>query len=204
MSKYILTDVDSVLLNFDTGLFSWISKKGIGALPYTNADVEFSTRLNLSKEATQLLIDEFIVSEEFAKLKPYKDSQSVIKDLAKQGFKFIAITACGTDSEVKTARRKNLANQFGDVFEDILFTPVGGSKKEHLRRWENSKMLWVEDHVGHAIDGAKLGLRSVLIDHPYNKINDAEHMIYRTSADTPWNCVLNYVLFLEDTKGLYE
>ena len=49
-------------------------------------------------------------------------------------------------------------------------------------------MFWIEDHVSNAVAGANLGLRSIVIDHVYNKKYDAnDHVLYaRTSEETPW------------------
>lgn len=204
MKSVILTDVDSVLLDFDAGFFSYASKRGFGALPFLNTHhVPFETRLNISKEEAIELVNDFTKSEDFKKLTPYRDAKPHMDLLTAAGHRFVAVTACGNNSAVVSKRIANLKLHFGDVFDDVICLPIGSSKYETLKQWQNTKQLWIEDHPDHAISGSQLGLRTVLIDHLYNKIDDSQHLIYRVPNKTPWQSIVGYIQFIED-MGTYE
>lgn len=201
MRSTILTDVDSVLLNYDVGFFSFASKKGFGQLPFEN-HVPFENRLNVGTDTVRQLIEDFGKSEEFSQLPVYRDAKEHVRLLAAAGYRFTAITAPGDSGYIVSKRIANLKTHFGDVFNDVICLPVGESKKPILKSWEGSRQLWIEDHPGHAIDGASLGLRSVIVDHEYNQLDDAAHLIYRVPNKTPWKSITGYVQFIED-MGTY-
>lgn len=197
MKMPILTDVDSVLLNYDAGFFTFASKKGFGQLPFEN-HVPFENRLNVDLSTVQQLIEDFAKSEEFSQLPVYRDAKEYVGLLSANGYRFIAITAPGNADYIVNKRIANLQKHFGDVFENVICLPVGESKEPVLTNWKGTKQLWIEDHPGHAVTGSDLGLRSVLIDHEYNQLDDAKHLIYRVPNRTPWKSIVGYVQFIED------
>lgn len=202
MRSPILTDVDSVLLNYDVGFFSFASKKGFGQLPF-QGHVPFHHRLNVDASTVMQLIEDFGKSEEFSQLPVYRDAKEHLTLLASVGYRFTAITAPGDAGHIVTKRIANLKLHFGDIFNDVICLPVGESKTPVLKSWEGSKQLWIEDNPEHAIAGATLGLRSVIIDHEYNQLDDATHLIYRVPNKTPWKSITGYVQFIED-MSTYE
>lgn len=205
MKSVILTDVDSVLLDYDGGFFTYASKRGFGALPFTNTQhVTYETRLNISTSQVLELLNDFSKSDDFKRLLPYRDAQPHMELLSATGYKFIAVTACGDAPHVVSSRISNLKACFGDVFEDIICLPIQSPKDHILKEWQGSKKVWIEDHPEHSIAGAKLGLRSVLIDQLYNtNVDDTEHLIYRVPNKNPWQSIVGYIQFIED-MGSYE
>ena len=67
-------------------------------------------------------------------------------------------------------RRANLLHLFGDVFDSIQcnvdFTK---SKKDVLMKYKGHNYVWIEDRTECAKDGDEVGLKSYIMDHPYNK-----------------------------------
>lgn len=200
MKEPILTDVDSVLLNYDAGFFTFASKKGFGQLPF-DGHASYEQKLNTNSETIQQLIEDFSKSIAFANLPVFRDAKEHLALLSSCGYRFIAVTAPGNTEHVVSKRIANLKTHFGDVFDDVICLPVGSSKEQVLSQWAGSKRLWIEDHPEHAVVGSKLGLRTVLIDHEYNKLNDTEHLIYRVPNKTPWKSIVGYVQFIEDMNN---
>ena len=59
--------------------------------------------------------------------------------------------------------------------------PCGGNKKETLERYRDSDFVWVEDKLENANLGAKMGLRTFLINHPYNEIGVLHDNVIRVN-----------------------
>jgi hypothetical protein len=195
----IITDVDGVLLNFDLSFDIYMSKKGYGKVPNSDHIFNLAKKYRLPEDKLKSLVIEFANSENFEKLYALRDSIDGIKTLSKSGAKFIAVTSCGDSSFTKSARIKNLESVFGNVFNDVICLPLLSPKSHILEKWKGSKKLWIEDHYHNAIDGSKLGLRSVLVDHHYNKNKyDSKYHIYRTHFKTPWSSILEYSSYIQD------
>ena len=83
---------------------------------------------------------------------------------------FHCITSLGTEPYAQRLREENLKNVFGKtVFERVHCIECGADKTEALKRYEDSDFIWVEDKPQNAEAGARLGLRSFLINRNYNE-----------------------------------
>ena len=52
----------------------------------------------------------------------------------------------------------------------ILLGSISKSKLSYLKnRYENTNFYWIEDSISHATSGQQIGLKSILMDHSYNK-----------------------------------
>lgn len=177
----ILTDVDDVLLNYTDkfGEYFGIDKKNPNGL-------NLQEIYKLDAEEIIGMVDMLNNSKEFSNLQPYADSDKVLYGLHDDGFKLIAITACGRDHNIKNSRRKNLLNVFGDIFDDIMFVDVHESKHIHLLPFKDSNNIWVEDSIHNYELGERLGLDS--------------HLIFRKDVGAPvenyhycWNSIRDYI-----------
>jgi hypothetical protein len=54
------------------------------------------------------------------------------------------------------------------VFEEIVCLDTGADKDEALLPYKDSECWWIEDKITNAEVGAKLGLRSVIMEHGHN------------------------------------
>ena len=77
------------------------------------------------------------------------------------------ITSQSTDKIANQARKDNLKDVFGDVFEDFTFLDTGGGKIDALKTLVPGTW-WIEDKPKNAFDGAVLGLASILLDLQHN------------------------------------
>lgn len=165
----ILTDVDGVLLNYEQGFRPWVLEKyGYKYRPEAATDYRMGPRYGISESQVLPLIQEFNETQaQF--LKPWADAVPVVSEIAQEfDARFIAITSFGIEPKSVRLRQNLLINLFGDIFDDVICVPLGTSKKETLAKWANSKLYWIEDYPNNAVDGEKLGLTSLLVNHNYN------------------------------------
>ena len=185
MEKRILTDCDGVLLKWEDGFDAFMTSKGLIRRAGTEADYSMALRYGVSTKQTQAFIKEYNESEAMCCLAPFADSVEYVAKLANDGFRFTAVTSMSDHPDAKTYRTQNLKNLFGDVFDEVVCLEMGASKANVLMRWADSKLFWIEDHMRQAEAGHEAGLRTVLINHPYNSHYTTD-LFPKVSFETPW------------------
>ena len=176
----ILTDCDGVLLSWQHSFEWWMKRKG-----YKPQKVSYyiSETYGISQEKAYDLTKQFCESAACGYLPPMRDAIKYVKKLHEEhGAVFHCITSIGTDPYSVLLREKNLKRVFGKTaFERIVCLPCGGNKKETLERYRDSDFVWVEDKLENANLGAKMGLRTFLINHPYNEIGVLHDNVIRVN-----------------------
>jgi FMN phosphatase YigB (HAD superfamily) len=192
MEKRILTDCDGVLLKWEDGFDAFMLSKGFVRRAGTEADYSMALRYGVTTRQTQEFIKEYNESDAMATLKPFADSIEYVAKLADMGFRFTAVTSMSDHPDAKTYRTQNLKTLFGDVFDEVVCLEMGASKANVLMRWADSKLFWIEDHMRQAEAGHEAGLRTVLINHPYNTHYTTD-LFPKVSFETPWKEIYNLV-----------
>lgn len=176
--KTILTDIDHVVLVHGDAFVDWLSKykcqkfKDVNWRNYKN----FEDFLNTDSDLAYKIVNEFNTSKFFGELKPGYKSEEVIPKLYNNGYKFVAITACGDSDKIADLRRKNLETYFPGIFRDLICVNRSSDKRKYLESYDSS--IWVEDTYSNAIMGYECGHTSFLIDHYHNQdCGDDEHII---------------------------
>ena len=185
MEKRILTDCDGVLLKWEDGFDAFMKSKGFMRRDGTEADYSMALRYGVTTRQTQEFIKEYNESSEMARLEPFADSVEYVAKLASHGFRFTAVTSMSDHPDAKMYRTQNLKTLFGDVFDEVVCLEMGASKANVLMRWADSKLFWIEDHMRQAEAGHEAGLRTVLINHPYNTHYTTD-LFPKVSFSTPW------------------
>lgn len=174
--RLILTDIDGVVLQWGKAFGQYI--KTMGLVPDTHIirpAYKVEKILNISKDESYQLIDEFHHSKYFTDLVPYADAVIYIDRLAKEGYRFIGITACGR-SDNKTIydnRYKNLNKYFRNIFEDLHIMPLGESKATYLGKYKNA--YWIEDSLKNAITGLEFGHFTFFINREEDVRDQGSH-----------------------------
>lgn len=195
MVKVILTDVDGVLLNWTKGFTEWMDKKGFQPTRGQEFSWCIGQRFNLGEgiDETQF-VKEFNNSASIAFLEPFRDAIDGVKQLTNHGYKFYALTSLSSNPHAGALRKYNLENVFGEgVFTDIHCLSVGSPKALALYelsiRYPNA--WWIDDHPHNVEDGAGVGLRSILVDHIFNR----EAVLTGAKRFATWNDISNHILF---------
>lgn len=191
-NKIILTDVDGVLLDWNTAFAEHMARLCVYELPDQRNRYSLCKRFGLQREVIDKFASEYNSSKNIENLKPFKDSVEHVKALSAMGYRFIAITNVGASEESRVYRVSNLFNVFGDVFDDVICLDIGASKYSVLSKWENTGLFWIEDKFTNALDGHSLGLQSILVDHEYNR-DFSTTRFPRVSNDTPWKEICDLI-----------
>lgn len=185
MEKRILTDCDGVLLKWEDGFDAFLKSKGHDRIHGTEAEYSMALRYGITMRKAQAYIKEYNESSAMCCLEPFADSVEYVAKLADDGFRFTAVTSMSDHPDAKTYRTQNLKTLFGDVFDEVVCLEMGASKANVLMRWADSKLFWIEDHMRQAEAGHEAGLRTVLINHPYNSHYTTD-LFPKVSFTTPW------------------
>ena len=180
-SKVILTDCDGVLLDWEYAFNQWMTKHGYkmtGDMSYW-----IHERFDVGYADSKKLVRMFNESAAVRKIPPLRDAIKYVKKLHEEhGYIFHMISAMTDDEYAQHLRVKNLTEMFGPtVFEKYVFLPCGGDKDEALGKYRDTDCWWVEDKTANANLGSILGLRSILMEHDYNKEDSTEDDVVSAS-----------------------
>lgn len=192
MKKLILSDCDGCLLDWNKGFENFMKSKGLPKLPNTDTHYSIALRHGITMHQSHEFIREFNEGSYIENLEPLADSVEYVSKLVSEGFRFTIITSIGDSSLAKIYRTKNLINVFGDIFDEINCLPMHASKSYELSKWEGTGYFWIEDHMRHAEAGFEAGLRSVLINHPYNTHYNTDLFPF-VSCKNPWKEIYKMV-----------
>lgn len=172
--KLILVDVDGVLLDWKNGFLQFLALESVIEKDNTKYKVhewfEGIDGEEIDEAKGKFLVEYFNRSAWMYFLEPLRDSVEVVKALKEKGYEFKAITSMHVDKPAQELRRMCLANHFGEgTISDITFLPTGADKDNALAEYQGSGAFWIEDKVENAIAGQKIGLKSIIVEHEYNK-----------------------------------
>ena len=171
-NKYIFTDVDGVLLNWEYAFNEWMEFQGHNPVDGHKDHYDIAKQYSLpSKNVGHTLIRQFNASAAIGFLPPLRDAQQYMELLAvDHQYKFVVLTSLSTDKHAKMLRERNLVKLFGDVFEEIICLPTGADKDDELVKLADKygTGYWIEDKPENADAGTKAGFDSILIEHRHN------------------------------------
>lgn len=189
MDKIILTDCDGVLLNWEFAFHIWMERRGFKMVTdgdrHYKMDVKYKITPKLSKE----LIRYFNESASIGFLPPLRDAIHYVRKLHEQhGFVFHVITSLSDDPSPGKLREMNLKKLFGEtVFEKFVFLDTGADKDVELAKYKGTNYWWIEDKTENAQEGAKNGLRPLVMEHGHN-MNDKQFPMMKN-----WKQIYEYI-----------
>lgn len=170
MDKIILTDVDGVLLDWETDFYKWLAKQGYTLKDGHESIYDIGEKLGIERKEGSDLIGKFNISDEFSNLQPWRDSVEYVKRFYNDGWRFIAITTAGKHPYTRGLRLENLEKVFGTgVVDRVFILPLHGDKSIELKKYNDTGYYWIEDKPTNAELGYKFGLRPLLMDTPFNR-----------------------------------
>jgi hypothetical protein len=192
MKKIILTDADGVLCEWNKAFNDFMLGKGYTQVPGTDSDYSLANRYNIDIELAVKFAKEFNESDIIATLEPFADSVKYVKKLNELGFRFIVVTSISDTLSAKEYRTQNLTKIFGDIFDDIHCIETGASKDQVLKNWLGTGYFWIEDHTRQAEAGFEVGLKPILVNHPYNSHFKTD-LFPSVSYTTPWEEIYHMI-----------
>lgn len=169
--KVILTDCDGVLLDWEYSFSQWMHSKGYKAVEDYKDIYKINERYDMSREESKPLVRHFNESAWMESLPPLRDAVKYVRLLHEQhGYVFHCITSMSDDEKAIELRRRNLDNVFGKgIFEVLTSLDCGEDKDAALNEYKDSECWWIEDKPENVELGTRFGLRSILVDHRYNR-----------------------------------
>jgi len=169
-NRIILTDVDGVLLEWEHHFTKWMLSKGYQLQPNTQTEYNMHIRFGKEPDIVKNRIREFNCSAWMATQDPMPDSVQWVKLLHAEGWTFVPITSQTSDLPAQALRKRRLAELFGDhVFSNYFILETGADKDPVLKEFRDTGLYWVEDKWANALTGLKYGLKSIIINHDYNR-----------------------------------
>ena len=169
--KKIIVDCDGVLLDWAYAFDVWMLEHGYKRIQNTGQYYYQSVRYGITEDESNRLIKEFNQSGCVGFIPAFKDSVEYVTKLSDFGYRFEVISCLDKDKFSQKLREKNLKHLFGNVFDFIdCSLDFTKGKEEYLsNRYKGSGYYWIEDSISHAKSGQKIGLKSIIMDHEYNK-----------------------------------
>ena len=168
--KVILTDCDGVLLDWEYAFTQWMHRHGYN--PVDETQYAMDKRFDIERPFSKKLVRMFNESASIRKVPPLRDAIKYVKKLHEEhGYIFHAITSQTDDEYAQHLRIKNLCELFGpSVFEKYTILDCGADKDEALAEYEGTGCYWLEDKLENALEGRKIGLNAILMNHTHNLI----------------------------------
>lgn len=190
--RLILSDVDGVMLDWETQFTEYAIAKGCTPVPDTNHYYNLGKRFEESWDVLHDLMVEFNRSDVIANMPPLPGAVEGMKELTDLGFRFIAITSISDEPICKEYRTQNLHDLFGDVFDEIICLEQMNNKEHTLNRWADSGLFWLEDHFTNATVGYELGLNTLLFNTHTNEKYHTD-LFPRTTQLNQWQDIVRRV-----------
>jgi FMN phosphatase YigB (HAD superfamily) len=168
MEKKIILDYDGTIADWNSGFNIFMESKGFPQLVDTDHHYNISSRHGVPVSQAMAYVKEFNESRHIEDIMPFADSVEYLEKLASKGFRFTVVTSISSNPKAKEHRLINASRLFGDIFDDIICLEIGSYKKSALEKWQNTGYFWIEDHIHNAEAGYELGMKTILINHPYN------------------------------------
>ena len=170
----ILTDADGVLLNWRDSFDYYMMKEHNIFATGDVREYDQTIRYNMSSEDINQKILQFNNSSNIGFLPPLYDSVKYVQKLYELGYTFQVITSLSLNPYSQELRTRNLKRIFGNAIQGVDYLDTAAEKDEILEHYSHiyPEHYWIEDKVKNAFVGAKFGFDSMLLKHPYTKLED--------------------------------
>lgn len=169
-SKVILTDCDGVLMDWLYAFHGWVAS--VHGLEIQRDDTyDLALTYGIKSVKAKELVRNFNSSAAISYVPPLRDAVKYVKKLHEEhGYVFHCITSLSLDPSAYKAREYNLHQLFGKTaFEKLVCLDTGADKDYALEEYRDTGCYWIEDKKENVELGTKLGLNSIIIDHPFNR-----------------------------------
>lgn len=194
MSKIFLTDIDTVVLDWQTAFTRWVKDNtDHNPTKYLSHTYWIDDWLNITYDEGEELVHAFHTSEDFSNINAYMDAKHILPKLKDDGYEFVAITAVPDHKEIREMREENLEKIFPGFFKDLILVDYTGSKLAELCKFDSTH--WVDDRFDHVKSGVRAGHNSFhLLRHPCSYNDDTsldDHALFNRALN--WHDVYDKV-----------
>ena len=198
--KYIITDIDGVVLDWEEGFSVWMEHHGHNKVEGYQFKYNIGDRYGMTYEQGSKLVKQFNESAAIGFLPPLRDAQYYVKLLhEKHRYKFVALTSLSLDPYAKELRTRNLKKLMGDAFEQVICLDTGADKDEDLLKLSQYKKYkdawWIEDKPVNLHAGVKVGFKGILMEHGHNMNVKINGYVAKN-----WEDIYNYITSQETSE----
>ena len=201
--KYIITDIDGVVLDWEEGFSVWAEHHGHTKVEGFQFKYSIGDRYGLTHQQGNQMVKTFNESAAIGFLPPLRDAQFFIKKLHEQHrYKFIALTSLSLDPYAKTLRERNLAKLMGRyAFSKVICLDTGADKDEALERLAKKYKgsYWIEDKPVNLEAGVNVGFKGILLEHGHNMDSNVNGYVAKN-----WEDIYNHIIDNEVKSKTYE
>tara|TARA_B100000902_G_scaffold181480_1_gene174363 strand:+ start:2050 stop:2667 length:618 start_codon:yes stop_codon:yes gene_type:complete len=201
--KYIITDIDGVVLDWEEGFSVWAEHHGHTKVEGYQFQYSIGDRYGLTHQQGNQMVKTFNESAAIGFLPPLRDAQFFIKKLHEQHrYKFIALTSLSLDPYAKALRERNLAKLMGNfAFDKVICLDTGADKDEALERLAKKYKgsYWIEDKPVNLEVGVNVGFKGILLEHGHNMDSNVNGFVAKN-----WEEIYNYIIDNEVKSTSYE
>lgn len=183
-TKYIITDIDGVVLDWEEGFSIWMEHHGHEKVEGFQFIYSIGDRYGMSRNQGHKLVKQFNESAAIGFLPPLRDAQYYVKLLhEKYRYKFIALTSLSLDPYAKYLRERNLNKLMGDAFERVICLDTGADKDDALAELAGyakyKNCYWIEDKPSNIEAGNKVGFQGILMEHGHNMDSGVDAIVVK-------------------------
>ena len=161
-------DGDGVCLNFSEGYLNFLwQSRNIKALHHDPANFDFTDVLPQLDKPWQYIPEFINECDQFSDIPAYPEAKQALHALSQAGVPLTMITACGNSVNTQRNRLNTLSREFGDVFKEVVFLPMGEDKTATLRAQPEGR--FVDDQLHVCAQGQLANKESYLFTRPYNR-----------------------------------
>lgn len=201
--KYIITDIDGCVLDWEEGFSVWAEHHGHTKVEGFQFKYSIGDRYGLTHQQGNQMVKTFNESAAIGFLPPLRDAQFFIKKLHEQHrYKFIALTSLSLDPYAKALRERNLAKLMGRyAFSKVICLDTGADKDEALERLSKKYKgsYWIEDKPVNLEAGVKVGFKGILLEHGHNMDSNVNGYVAKN-----WEDIYNHIIDNEVKPKTYE
>lgn len=201
--KYIITDIDGCVLDWEEGFSVWAEHHGHTKVEGFQFKYSIGDRYGLTHQQGNQMVKTFNESAAIGFLPPLRDAQFFIKKLHEQHrYKFIALTSLSLDPYAKALRERNLAKLMGRyAFSKVICLDTGADKDEALERLAKKYKgsYWIEDKPVNLEAGVKVGFKGILLEHGHNMDSNVNGYVAKN-----WEDIYNHIIDNEVKPKTYE
>jgi len=185
---HLLSDVDGVIVNWFAGFSEYMKEQGefyTGGLP-SRYDMKDVFPLNTSPYKH---IQEYQASHHYREATLFPEVKKALSAIRKLDIPVTFITACGDHTEIKAVRSVYFEKHLPDLYEGIIFLPLGDNKDEAFKSFNDPDTYYfmIDDLADVCKVAYRNGINPILKDMEYNR-----HDIRFTRAND-YSQVANYL-----------
>lgn len=201
----VITDVDGVLLDWFYGFEQWITNiKGVKPVHATAPSMySLQDKYPLTQQEIVEHIAEFNSSKYFGELLAVRGAESYFCSMLSHRNMKWSWLSCGAvddkETECLEMRKQNLRKRFHREIPGILL-PMSAKKLTCLAAYSElfgEDMVFIEDSLSHAMDAVKMGIKTVLLDYPYNQQQKDPYLLYRAKN---WKEIYEFLLEISEEQ----